>query len=73
VNRADYLGSPHKLKFSVDDKYVAQNLTLFSQPAFATFGTSGRNIVNMPGIENFDIGFFKNFAITERANFPVAL
>jgi hypothetical protein len=70
-NRADWLGSPKKLKFSTTNKYAAQDLALFTQPAFGTYGTSGRNIVNMPGIANYDMGFYKNLAITERANFQL--
>lgn len=70
VNRANQLGSASKLKFSANPTAVAaNNLRLFAQPAFATFGNSARNLVTGPGRENFDLSLKKAFAITERANF----
>lgn len=70
VNRANQLGSAGKLKFSTNPNAVsANNSALFTQPAYATFGNSARNLVNGPGSENFDLSLKKAFAITERANF----
>jgi hypothetical protein len=37
----------------------------FSLPALGTFGTSGRNTIYGPGVENFDGGLFKNIPIHE--------
>jgi hypothetical protein len=69
VNRANQVGSASKLKFSTNPAAVnANNQALFTQPAFATFGNSARNLVNGPGKENFDLSLKKAFAITERAN-----
>jgi hypothetical protein len=70
VNRANQLGSKGKLKFNTNPTVVAaNNLALFTQPAYATFGNSARNLVDGPGRENFDLSLKKAFAITERANF----
>ena len=32
-------------------------------------GNSGRGILRLPGINNWDTGLFKNFAITEKVSF----
>jgi hypothetical protein len=34
--------------------------------AVGTYGTSGKNAFRMPGKYNWDMGLFKNFALTER-------
>src|ERR1022692_2709540 len=41
----------------------------FAAPEGLTFGDAGRNIVNIPLRWNLDMGLFKNFFVTERANF----
>ena len=41
------------------------NTSAFSPPPLGTFGTSGRNTIYGPGIENFDGGLFKNIPIHE--------
>ncbi|MBM3757503.1 MAG: TonB-dependent receptor [Acidobacteria bacterium] len=38
----------------------------FNRPAQFTFGNAGRNILNGPGIVNFDLSLFKNFRFGER-------
>jgi hypothetical protein len=38
----------------------------FAAPPQFSFGNLGRNAVRGPGFVNFDLGAFKNFAITER-------
>ena len=43
------------------------NTSAFSLPALGTFGTSGRNTIYGPGIENFDAGVFKNIPIHEQS------
>ena len=47
------------------------NTSVFSQPQLGTFGNSGRNILNEPGINNWDMGLVKYFPITERAKFQL--
>jgi hypothetical protein len=49
--------------------------TLFNTCAFATnttlgtFGNAGRNIIQGPGYQNWDISLFKNFPLNERSRF----
>ncbi|MBB5059262.1 hypothetical protein HDF16_003985 [Granulicella aggregans] len=47
------------------------NTGSFSQPLAGVFGSSGRNILRDPGINNFDIGLLKNFAVHDRINFQL--
>lgn len=41
------------------------NTAAFALPAFGTFGNSGRNIVIMPGVVQWDASLLKNFHFTE--------
>jgi hypothetical protein len=41
------------------------NTAAFSQPPIGVYGNTGRGILRQPGINNWDIGFFKNFNFTE--------
>jgi hypothetical protein len=47
------------------------NTGSFSQPLAGVFGSSGRNILRDPGINNFDIGLLKNFAVYDRINLQI--
>jgi hypothetical protein len=49
------------------------NTSVFSQPLAGQFGNSGRNILRDPGINNWDMGLGKTFAIGERVNFQLRL
>ena len=49
------------------------NLACFSQPLPGTFGNTTRNFLRQPGINNFDIGFAKNFHFTESMNFKLTV
>ena len=46
--------------------YQRLNPACFTQPALGVFGKSSRNFLRQPGINNWDMGFGKNFLITER-------
>ncbi len=65
--RANRVGNP----YSGPQRKLNQwfNTAAYSQPLAGAFGTEGRNTIVGPGIENWDMGVIKNFAITERANF----
>jgi hypothetical protein len=52
-------------------KFQRLNLSCFTQPIAATTGDSKRNFLRQPGINNFDMGFAKNFHFTERLNFKL--
>jgi hypothetical protein len=67
TNRADLVG-PLKLTKTLDRWF---DTSAFRQPAAGFLGTSGRSILRAPGINNWDTGLFKNFAITEKVNFQV--
>jgi hypothetical protein len=42
------------------------NTGAFAQPPIGVYGNTGRGILRSPGINNWDLGFFKNFNFTER-------
>ena len=44
------------------------NTSAFALPTNGTNGTSGRNILDGPGIRNVDLGIFRNFRIREGMN-----
>jgi hypothetical protein len=49
------------------------NLSCFTQPPPGTFGNTKRNFLRQPGINNFDMGFAKNFHFTESLNFKLTV
>jgi hypothetical protein len=67
--RANVIGNP----FTGTQRSRTQwfNLAAYQQPLAGAFGTSGRNSITGPGIENFDMGAAKNFRFGEIANFQV--
>jgi hypothetical protein len=44
------------------------NTAAFAAPAFGYFGDAGNGIIRGPGMNNWDMGFFKNFRIKEHGN-----
>jgi hypothetical protein len=58
TNRADLVGDP-----DVSSRTITQwfNTAAFAQPAAGSYGTSGRNILRGPGVNNLDLAAFKNF------------
>jgi hypothetical protein len=42
------------------------NTQAFADPAFGHFGNAGVGVIRGPGMNNFDLGFFKNFKVKER-------
>ena len=63
-NRADLVGDPFPegFKRSVNAWFDTK---AFAQPALGAFGTSGRNILRGPGINNVDLSLFKNLSFTK--------
>jgi len=45
------------------------NSDAFGPPQGLTYGTAGRNILNLPSRTNFDMGLFKSFAVHEDMHF----
>jgi Carboxypeptidase regulatory-like domain len=68
--RANLVGDPHVSNKSIHEWF---NTAAFTQPAFGVYGSSGRNILTQPGINNWDIGLDKTFLLTERASFQFRL
>jgi len=62
--RPDRLGDPNLSDPSVDRWFDTSKYAL---PALFTYGDESRNVLIGPGLRNFDMGLFKNFAITEAA------
>jgi hypothetical protein len=48
------------------------NFACFAQPALGVYGTTTRNFLRQPGINNWDMGVSKNFAIAEHVNFRIS-
>ncbi|MBL8205585.1 MAG: TonB-dependent receptor [Blastocatellia bacterium] len=67
TNRADLVGDPNASFTKSINQWF--NTAAFKQPAAGFLGTSGRGILRLPGINNWDTGLFKNFTITEKLNF----
>jgi hypothetical protein len=73
ADRADVNGVAHTFNGSDRSAKIQKffDTSVFSPPALGTFGTSSRNFLFGPGIENFDAALFKRFAITERKQFEL--
>jgi hypothetical protein len=71
TNRANLVGDPNSGGAGTIASWF--NKSAFAQPAPGVFGSSGRNILRAPGINNFDLSLFKNFAITEQLRFQFRL
>jgi hypothetical protein len=70
TNRADKVGSGGSFTKGLNEWFNTAN---YAQAAPNTFGSVGRNTITMPGINNWDIGLFKNFAFTERLKLQLRL
>jgi hypothetical protein len=68
TQRANQVGQAYPSGFqkSINEWF---NTAAFTQPLAGQFGSSGRNILRQPGINNWDVGLGKTFRITERIGF----
>jgi hypothetical protein len=64
--RANYIGGD--IIPSQRDRYNYFNPLAFGRPVDGSLGNTGRNILRLPGINNWDMSLFKNTRITERVN-----
>jgi hypothetical protein len=64
TNRADIVGDIHADGGEANRWF---NTSAFAQPALGAFGNSGRSILRGPGIQNLDLGLFKNFSLPKAA------
>jgi hypothetical protein len=69
--RANIIGDPHAGSVKSSKQWF--NTAAFAAPQGGTFGTSGRNILDEPGISNWDMGMVKNSNISERVKFELRL
>jgi hypothetical protein len=71
--RPDLVSNPHAGftpgQDPADRGPLAFNPAAFAAPTGLTFGTLGRNALNLPDHVNFDFGLFKNFVIREKTGF----
>jgi len=54
-------------------KFQRLNMACFSQQLPGTFGNSTRNFLRQPGVNNWDMGFAKNFRFSETAGFKLTV
>jgi hypothetical protein len=54
-------------------KFQRINMSCFSQQPPGTFGNTTRNFLREPGINNWDMGFAKNFHFSESINFKLSV
>ncbi len=73
LDRADVFGAAPTYNDRANGSKIAQffNTAAFALPPLGTFGTSGRNILTGPGLENFDSGLFKDFRVSESRRFQI--
>jgi hypothetical protein len=73
LDRANLVGTASTYNnMSVASKIAEYfNTAAFALPALGTFGTSGRDILTGPGLENLDSGLFKDIRIDERRRFQI--
>ena len=69
-DRADLVGDAHLDPNRPRSEVVKQwfNTAAFRPPAAGRNGTSGRNILDGPGLRTVDLGLFRNFVIREGMN-----
>ena len=60
---ADLVGNPDQNAPHTVERFF--NVSAFARPDLYRFGTSGRNIVTGPGMNNWDFSVFKNFNVDE--------
>jgi len=52
-------------------KFQRLNPACFTQPALGVYGKTTRNFLRQPGINNWDMGFGKNFSFGERVKLQI--
>jgi hypothetical protein len=68
ADRADYNGQPLNVHQGSKSQWLNKyfNTAAFTTNAPGTFGNSGRNIMQGPGVNNLDFALMKNFPFRER-------
>jgi Carboxypeptidase regulatory-like domain/TonB dependent receptor len=68
--RANEIGNPNVPHKTINEWF---NTAAFTQPAFGVYGSSGRNILTQPGINNWDMNLSKMVRFTERVDLQLRL
>ncbi len=71
-NRANVVGNPFPSGFSQNIQHWF-NTAAFTQPQAGVYGDIGRNVYTSPGLNNWNLSFFKNVNLTERAKIQLRL
>jgi hypothetical protein len=68
ADRADLTGQPFNVRPGSKNQWLQHyfNAAAFQVNAPGTFGNSARNIFQGPGVNDVDLGIYKNFKLTER-------
>ena len=45
----------------------------FSEPVLGSFGSAGRNIISLPGVNNWDFSLTKTVSVSERVNLEIRM
>jgi len=69
-NRAHLVGNPNSGSHTIAQWF---NTAAFTQPDAGVIWHSGRNILRGPGINNWDMSVFKNFAFREQVRLQLRL
>ena len=64
-DRPNLIANPELSNPTADEWF---NTDAFAFPAPGTFGNAGRNILDGPGFQNFNVALVKNTAFSERVN-----
>ena len=71
----DIVGNPYNTSGLVSNGSIPgallYNPAAYASPTGLTFGDSGRNSLNLPARTNFDMGLFKQFALSEERRFEL--
>jgi hypothetical protein len=67
-SRPIVVGDPRLAKPTVNQWFNPAAFTDVIPAGTYTYGNEGRNILDAPGLFNFDVGFYKNFSLRERFN-----
>ena len=72
TQRSNQIASPYPSGFHKSYKEWF-DVDSFTQPAVGVFGTTRRNSIRAPGLNDFDTSVFKNFPLFERMSFQLRL
>jgi hypothetical protein len=73
LDRGDLIGQATTYNYKSVASKIAEyfNTSAFALPALGTFGTSGRDILTGPGLQNLDAGLFKDVRLNESRRFEI--